>query len=88
MHVCDDLAACVISRVTNKDSCKAVQVGFSKIATEERLKSFTGLMKGARPKVPQFYSDYCLAAIKDAKGVQGENPAKTVSKDGCHCTFV
>ena len=83
-----DLAACVISTVTNKDSCKAVQVGFPKIATEEQLKSFTGLIKGARPEVPQFCSDYCLAAIKDAKGLQGENPAKTVSKDGCHCTFV
>jgi hypothetical protein len=39
-------------RVTNKDSWEAVQVGFPKFATEERLKSFTGLIKGVRPEVP------------------------------------
>ena len=88
MHLYGDLAACVISRVTNKDSWEAVQVGFPKFATEERLKSFTGLIKGVRPEVPQFFRDYCLAAIKDAEGLQGDNPAKTISKDGCHCTFV
>lgn len=77
----------MLSRVTNKDSWEEAQVAFPQFASDERLKSFTGLIKGLRPGVPQLFREYCLTALGHAEGREG-GFTKSVTKGGCQCLFI
>ena len=63
------------------------QVAYPTFATDERLKSFKGLVKGNHFGVPHIFREYCQTAIRHAEGQQGEQ-SQAVNKDGRFCNFV
>lgn len=77
----------ILYRVTNKETWEAAQVAYPTFATDERLKSFKGLVKGSHFGVPQIFREYCQTAIRHAEGQQSEQ-TQAVNKDGCFCNFV